>query len=391
MRFKINERQQIALIAVVAVALIFLINNWVVIVPVFYILFGILSYANINALNKIFKRYINILLFFGALVFSVWVAELTLRAMGKNKTYLEGNQHVISRMVKPLYNSIYCGEPLWGPHEISSDEKVEFTFKRETNSEGFFDKEWLLVSPRKRRIACLGDSFTQGMGASPDSSYPAVLESLLGDTVEVMNCGIAGSDPFYERNRLKRDLLKFKPDIVLFAINSSDVFDVVMRLGEQRFSKNYDQTKRKEPWWLPIYAQSYVFRLIIHQGLGYDWAFMTEQDRVKEEAGAIIELKHNLDRCVELCKANNIQCVFLFTPMRGELTIPMQTEPVEQYAAKQGYSFINARDFFIKAGLNDNNSDKYFWPIDGHNKPAGYALIAKAIRNKIVADSLLIK
>jgi hypothetical protein len=267
---------------------------------------------------------------------------------------------------------------------------VEFTYKNETNTEGFFDKEWQIVNRRKHRIICLGDSFTQGIGASPDSSYPHVLESILGDTVQVMNCGIAGSDPFYEYRRLQRDLLKYKPDIVVFAINSSDVFDVEIRLGDERFSNNYDRLKKKAPWWEPIYANSYILRLFIHQGLGYDWAFMTKQERKKEEIKAILDLTYNLDKCVEICKANNIKCVFMFTPMRGEINNTLQVQPVMLYAKKQGYNYINMRDVFIKAGVNDNNSSKYFWPIDGHNKPKGYALIAQAIRSEIISDSLLI-
>jgi len=42
------------------------------------------------------------------------------------------------------------------------------------------------------KIACVGDSITQGAGAKSGQSYPAQLQALLGDGYKVGNFGVSG-------------------------------------------------------------------------------------------------------------------------------------------------------------------------------------------------------
>jgi len=336
------------------------------------------------------KRSANGLLLITSLFIAIWLGELILRAAAVNASYSERNQQIISRIFTPSYLSIFNNsEPLWEPNTTSEDSRKEFDSSIKINNAGFVDRNWQVKRNKKRRVICLGDSFTQGVGAPTDSSYPRILETLYADSVEVMNAGIAGSDPFYEYIKLKRDLLKYKPDVAVFAFNSSDIFDVVMRLGEERFSENYDRLRLKAPWWEPIYAQSYFFRLFIHQGLGYSYSFMDKTELEMKEAKALNDLEHCLDMCSELCSINNIQCIFVFQPMRGEVFEKMQLEPAIRYAANKGYRYLDMRNVYLANKIDSFQSYEYFWPIDGHNKPKGYALMAVALKNQILRDSLL--
>ena len=80
------------------------------------------------------------------------------------------------------------------------------------------------------RIACVGDSITEGSGLGNPAveSYPARLQRLLGTHYLVRNFGVSGRTllkkgdyPYWKESayRLSRD---FAPDIVLIKLGSND-------------------------------------------------------------------------------------------------------------------------------------------------------------------------
>lgn len=82
------------------------------------------------------------------------------------------------------------------------------------------------------RIACVGNSITQGFGLeNPDSdSYPAQLAGILGGNYEVRNFGQAGRTllkkgdfPYWDTDSLGfKDALGFNPDKVIIMLGSND-------------------------------------------------------------------------------------------------------------------------------------------------------------------------
>lgn len=82
----------------------------------------------------------------------------------------------------------------------------------------------------KVRIACVGDSITEGWASSnPDlKSYPAVLQKLLGDRYLVTNYGIGGStlmrcsdSPYRDKWGYLRSMAD-KPDVVFLMLGTND-------------------------------------------------------------------------------------------------------------------------------------------------------------------------
>jgi lysophospholipase L1-like esterase len=78
-------------------------------------------------------------------------------------------------------------------------------------------------------IIAFGSSSTLGARASsPDKAYPAVLEKYLNATlgpertVRVFNRGIGGEDVYTMMARLERDVLRDKPDIVIWQTGTND-------------------------------------------------------------------------------------------------------------------------------------------------------------------------
>ena len=82
------------------------------------------------------------------------------------------------------------------------------------------------------RVACVGDSITQGMGVmfnNPDkNSYPALLQGMLGNEYQVLNYGHSGrtlltsGDQPYRKSHFFTASLKIDPVIVLIMLGTND-------------------------------------------------------------------------------------------------------------------------------------------------------------------------
>ena len=78
------------------------------------------------------------------------------------------------------------------------------------------------------RVACVGDSITQGSGAAKGKSYPAQLQELLGESWVVGNFGISGStllkkgDFPYWKEKAYQKALGFKPNVVIIMLGTND-------------------------------------------------------------------------------------------------------------------------------------------------------------------------
>ena len=78
------------------------------------------------------------------------------------------------------------------------------------------------------KIACVGDSITQGVGAQRGKSYPAQLQALLGDGHVVGNFGVSGrtllrkGDFPYWNEKKYREALAMEPDVVIIMLGTND-------------------------------------------------------------------------------------------------------------------------------------------------------------------------
>ena len=88
-----------------------------------------------------------------------------------------------------------------------------------------------IAAVAKVRIACVGDSITFGMRIKnrAEKSYPAQLQTLLGDTFEVGNFGVSGrtllkkGDRPYWNDRAYRNALSFNPNFVIIKLGTNDI------------------------------------------------------------------------------------------------------------------------------------------------------------------------
>ena len=124
------------------------------------------------------------------------------------------------------------------------------------------------------RILVLGDSFTAGVNVRQEEAYPQVVERLLkarlGDTVEVVNAGVGGWQPFQYAQYYEYYGAKFNPDLILIGFFvGNDTYDQMRSIEEASTAvagRRVGRTEALSPFigakvW--IYERSHTARLVM--------------------------------------------------------------------------------------------------------------------------------
>lgn len=98
------------------------------------------------------------------------------------------------------------------PHEVS------------TNSRGLRNRETSYARDARRRILCIGDSFTWGLGVESRDAFPSLLEAGSSDT-EVINAGCLAWGTAQEWLWLEREGQRYSPDVLILEFFVNDFFD----------------------------------------------------------------------------------------------------------------------------------------------------------------------
>lgn len=95
------------------------------------------------------------------------------------------------------------------------------------------------------KLACVGDSITQGVGAGGGQSWPDQIQRMLGDKWKVQNFGVSGTtlmksgDSPYQRQGAFNNAKSFNPDVVVIALGTNDTKPQNMRNAEKDFENDY--------------------------------------------------------------------------------------------------------------------------------------------------------
>lgn len=84
----------------------------------------------------------------------------------------------------------------------------------------------------KIKVACVGDSITQGVGTTApkgsSNAYPTQLQRMLGNKYEVVNFGVSattllnkGDNPYQQQEAFRR-AKEYKPDVVIIMLGTND-------------------------------------------------------------------------------------------------------------------------------------------------------------------------
>jgi len=340
--------------------------------------------------KRIFTIFI-IFLFF-------WIClESFLRIMGIGRSYNEkiGLFYSSGFIEHDVNNNQNQGLMVHPKKYCYIDKRTEYAYKVNCNTDGLRDIDHTFNKDSGEcRIICLGNSFTEGVGAPQDSTWPKLLEDRLklhtNRKITVFNAGISGSDPFFEYMLLERKMLEYNPDLVLVALGSSDFDFYRFRGGFERFTKNGCHY-RKAPYWEGFYALSYIFRFFINNILMYQ-NFLSPAEFKADNTKAIKNIEDCIGQFKELSVKKHFNLAFMFIDDRETNYFPVIKKMKEENTVTvfDMFEYNNKIEKIIPV-----NQNKYYWSIDGHCNPKGYALIAKGVEWNLIKfgiiDSLKLK
>jgi lysophospholipase L1-like esterase len=280
------------------------------------------------------------------------------------------------------------------------EDKSEFHYAHTYNSMGLRDREIKVEKDSNEyRIIGIGDSFTEGVGTHQDSTWLRFLETKLNKSPKynftTLNAGCSGSDPYYEYMLLKEELLKFNPDLLILVINSSDLSEIFVRGGMERFKPDGLIAYNQGPSWEYLYAFSYIFRHIMHDVLHYDrWLLLRNNEFEKKKNELIDSIYNALVNIKDITVKNGFEFLIVLLPDYHELQNDIYSlKPLALKISKNpDLNFTDLREYYKKAGIdNPDVVFKYYWKIDCHHTSKGYAIMADGIADAIYKNGTIIK
>ncbi len=359
----------------------------------FYTLLLAAWYLITRALKKFRFKFYNELFFTGLILLVLLLSvEASLRFVVKNHLDFGEINGLDGRA--NLYNNSMADAYVWPePNRSTAYSNNEFKYYREKNNKGLSE---INIPPKEKgeiRILCLGDSFTEGAGTSYDSSWVKQVEVLLhescnGNHITLINAGLSGSDPFFEYQLLKNNLLDYQPDWVIMNVNSSDIFDYLARGGMERFRKDGSIHYKNAPWWYQAYKYSYIIRHFAHDVLHLTKMLNTKEEERHLTAKAIRDINavgHSMDR---LADEMGFRFVMTLQPLHYEIEANQYTFNNFTAITSNLRHTYNLMPCLKESTKQLDKPNDYFWPIDKHFDSKGYQLMGDCIFEYL--DSILV-
>lgn len=329
----------------------------------------------------------------------VLFAEVILRIQGTYKVYQEQIGNDFDTDYGKVFPTWYF---TWTPSVKSIPKNKDFTYEYSINSWGFREKELdVKRSDSVVRVVITGDSFTEGVGAPYDSTWPRLLEKellLRGIRAEVIDAARSGSDVFYDYVFYRDKLAALKPDVVIAALNLTDYQDYIFRGGMERFCKDGKTRYSQAPWYQFIYRYSHLFRAVMMKANNYPFngIFISQDDYISGWKNTTSVMADVFARYNTNAQSNNAKFVAMLHVTPCEI---MNTGYFNETNTRNLYDLdsllhskrvpsLNISDELLTE-FGSKKAEQYTYQHDQHFKPVGYAFMAKVVARKMVKEGML--
>jgi hypothetical protein len=203
------------------------------------------------------KRHSSFVLFCSSLVFALILAELSLRLLGMGYGNSPMESHPRLHHLHPANYSYVVHDPAgeYGGHRIYLDH------------EGYRvpDPE-IEVSKLKpiRRLAFLGDSFTEGNELAWKDSFIGLIQNA-NPAIAVRNFGVSSYSPMQYLAQTRKELVDYKPTDVVLQIYSNDFdsdWDYIAKANSQNLDELHSINGDGKKMVIALLRHSYLARLI---------------------------------------------------------------------------------------------------------------------------------
>lgn len=274
----------------------------------------------------------------------------------------------------------------------------EIPWEYQQNAYGWRDREF---SKEKGaglfRVACVGDSVTEGFGVGWQDSFPKFLEKYLwqdGLKAEVMNLGKSVANTEENLAALKT-ALEFNPDLVIYQFGMNDIigFEHIQRLPPEGGVVAQPPPKKKAPFNLRVFLRKSILYRVLGERFNYlklrigyrNWDFGEYEIMPIHWQREIEKLKNGLSG---VHPPTDILLVYMpyefqIYSRRDEVFIPSRI--LSQFCQEQGLYFLD----FTLILKKERRQGKLFLD-DCHLSVYGNSVVAKCLKEFIV-DSILKK
>lgn len=341
---------------------------------------------NFHKIHKITTLKQNLLLALVSIVFFFLFAEGFLTLVGFRPVYA------------PFKQIYYVGRRKEIPQEKRRPLRDPLLFwrlnprKGEINSAGFRSKKEYSINKEKntKRIICLGDSITYGVWVKKEEAYPYILEEMLNassdfEEFEVVNAGVMGYTSLQGLRQLKRDLIKYKPDLVTALFGFDDNHSVIDYSDkEQKTSNKYIFSLQK------ILRNSKLYCLLeISLRRGRHW-FVSDKNNLSQEIPGKIkrrvepdDYRRNLQEIARLAEEKNFEVLFL-TPVIFRLK-----EKEINYLNNYKEELPQEYDVDLLGELKRYQDQADLFLDSCHFTPAGHWVVAKTLYDTLVKKKIV--
>ena len=174
---------------------------------------------------------------------------------------------------------------------------------------GLFICSLSALAQSKIKVACVGNSITEGAGIAAGKKYPEQLQTLLGSTYEVRNYGIGGrtllkkGDYPYWNEAKYAEVLQWQPDMVVIKLGTNDSKPQNWQ-HKADFKKDYVALIKSFKK-LPNHPKVYICKPMP----AYYTNFNISPEIIQNEMLPLIEV---------IAKKTKVKIIDLYTPMVGK-------------------------------------------------------------------------
>ncbi len=339
----------------------------------------------------------NLLLSFLVVFMPISILELSLSSFAWPMTEIFIEDRELGWRLKP------DSEGVWGGATVK------------INGKGLRGPELEYANPANAyRILYLGDSVTFGFRLeSWKQAFPYVVEEILeervGSEIETINAGVGGYSPWQFRGFLRREGIKYEPDLVVVAFVLNDVVEkagLVRFGGKGRGWQLLQATSLTLDEW---FYKSAIVRYLRGMRAYFREAKDLQRQAVQEELLNVESLAYEPDRpgleklweitldnlrdMVVFCRDRDISVVFVVFPFTFQFedvdALSAPQDRVKAFTTSQGIPAVDLLPI-LAARLEQEglNPDDYFLDFD-HLSPLGSEVVSKIIADFLIEEGLV--
>ena len=246
-----------------------------------------------------------------------------------------------------------------------------------TNSRGLRDREYPLEKPPATfRVAVIGGSYTMPSGVALEDAYHSILEDRLnrespGRSHEFINFGVGGYATKNKLATLRRKVLEYRPDLILFVLDGT-------KLADETGTKRRFVPKERETNFFQSFAWQLFLKSPLVASLSND-----RESYLEKQRKSLAKLDGELQELAEISRAHSTPiCV---VELDHDPSSARLAEAVGDLVRKNGLHFANTVPAFAGVRFRDSSVD----PLDPHPNPAAHRIFAQALYDDLKRQALL--